>query len=207
MSFATRLNLSSPSRLFTSFMSILWFIASFTAGIAYASYFEWALHKYVMHRPVPGFTYPFKTHAVVHHQIFRADHSYHLSREEDKVTIPMAWWNGPALVLLGSLPFALVAWIAGQGGIYLGAATALLAYYAAYERIHWCMHLPKNRRVEFSKIFRLLNGHHLLHHRYHQKNFNVVLPLADLCFGTLLLRSKIKFPQAQGPSVPDVQPR
>jgi hypothetical protein len=34
----------------------------------------------------------------------------------------------------------------------------------------------------------------------------VVLPLADLCCGTLLLRSKIAFAQVRGPSVPDVQP-
>ncbi len=39
------------------------------------------------------------------------------------------------------------------------------------------------------------------------KNFNVVLPLADLCLGTLLLRSKVAFAQAQGPSVPNVQPK
>jgi hypothetical protein len=39
------------------------------------------------------------------------------------------------------------------------------------------------------------------------KNFNVVLPLADLCLRTLLLRSKIAFAQAQGPFVPDVQPK
>jgi hypothetical protein len=34
----------------------------------------------------------------------------------------------------------------------------------------------------------------------------VVLPLADLCLGTLLLRAKLHFAQATGPSVPDVQP-
>jgi sterol desaturase/sphingolipid hydroxylase (fatty acid hydroxylase superfamily) len=61
--------------------------------------------------------------------------------------------------------------------------------------------------VERSGIFFRLNGHHLLHHRYMGKNFNVVLPLADLCLRTLLLRSKIAFAQAQGPSVPDVQPK
>ena len=62
-------------------------------------------------------------------------------------------------------------------------------------------------RVERSGIFFRLNGHHLLHHRYLHKNVNVVLPLADLCLGTLLLRSRVRFRQAQGPSVPDVQPR
>jgi hypothetical protein len=38
------------------------------------------------------------------------------------------------------------------------------------------------------------------------KNFNVVLPLADLLLGTLMTRSKIAFAQAQGPAVPNVQP-
>jgi hypothetical protein len=33
-----------------------------------------------------------------------------------------------------------------------------------------------------------------------------VLPLADFCLGTLLVRSKIRFPQVVGPSVPDLQP-
>ena len=68
------------------------------------------------------------------------------------------------------------------------------------------MHLPKKRHIERSGIFFRLNGHHLLHHRYMHKNFNVVLPLADLCLGTLLLRSKIHFAQARGAAVPDVQP-
>jgi sterol desaturase/sphingolipid hydroxylase (fatty acid hydroxylase superfamily) len=69
------------------------------------------------------------------------------------------------------------------------------------------MHLPKKRHVERSGIFYLLNGHHLLHHRYMHRNFNVVLPLADLLLGTMRLRSKIAFPQPQGPAVPNVQPK
>jgi sterol desaturase/sphingolipid hydroxylase (fatty acid hydroxylase superfamily) len=76
----------------------------------------------------------------------------------------------------------------------------------AYEYMHWCMHIPRKRMVERSGIFFRLNGHHLLHHRYMNRNFNVVLPLADLCLGTLLLRSKVQFAQVRGESVPDVQP-
>jgi hypothetical protein len=185
----------------------IWFLAAFAATCVYASFFEWLLHKYIMHRPLLGFKYPFKAHAVVHHQIFRSDHTYHLHNESDKETIPMAWWNGPALVLLACLPFAGLAYMMGQSGIAIGSVVAMGSYYGLYERIHWCMHLPKARRVEKSWLFRRLNGHHLLHHRYMHKNFNVVLPLADMCLGTLLLRSKIKFAQALGPAVPDVQPR
>ena len=38
------------------------------------------------------------------------------------------------------------------------------------------------------------------------KNFNVVLPLADLLFGTFIPRSKVAFAQARGSAVPNVQP-
>ena len=184
-----------------------WTAVGFVITVVYASLFEWALHRYVMHRPLGKFTYPFKSHALVHHRIFKSDHTYHLIHEQDKWTIPMAWWNGPVLIAVGLTPFLLAALLSGQWGILCGAVLACSAYYGAYEYMHWCMHLPRKRNIERSGIFFRLNGHHLLHHRYMGKNFNVVLPLADLCFGTLLLRSKIQFKQAEGPSVPDVQPR
>ncbi|MFK7851787.1 MAG: sterol desaturase family protein [Akkermansiaceae bacterium] len=186
---------------------LLWAGVAFVANIAAASFFEWLLHKYVMHRPLGNFRYAFQAHAVVHHKTFKADESYHLSNEKDKETIPMAWWNGPILILIFSIPCAIISWITGQWGIHLGAILAFGTYYGVYEYIHWCMHLPKARRVEKPWWFRRLNGHHLLHHRQMHKNFNVVLPLADLCLGTLVIRSKTRFKQATGPSVPCVQPR
>jgi len=160
-----------------------------------------------MHQPLGKFTYPYQRHTLIHHRIFKADHTYHLINEEDKWTIPMAWWNGPALIALTLLPFLLASLLARHWGILSGAAVAISSYYGAYEYMHWCMHLPRKRNLERSGLFFRLNGHHLLHHRYMRKNFNVVLPLADLCLGTLLLRSKAHFKQARGPSVPDVQPR
>jgi len=160
-----------------------------------------------MHRPLSGFRYPYERHALVHHRVFRADHTYHLINARDAKTIPMAWWNGPLLILLGIQPFVLASWLSGTWAILTGAAPVCALYYAAYEYMHWCMHLPKRRPVERSGIFFRLNGHHLLHHRYQNKNFNVVFPLADLFLGTLLLRSRVQFAQARGPSVPDVQPR
>ncbi len=181
-----------------------------TGGVAMvisASFFEWALHRYIMHRPAGRLTYPFERHALVHHRIFKADHTYHLINEQDKETIPMAWWNGPVLVTVSQIPFAGASWLLGHWGILAGSALMCSAYYGAYEYIHWCMHLPRTRNVERTGIFFRLNGHHLLHHRYMHRNFNVVLPLADLCLGTLLVRSKINFKQAEGPAVPNVQPK
>src|SRR5262245_26140118 len=186
---------------------IFWLATGFLIATIYASFFEWILHKYFMHRPLGKLTYPFERHTLVHHRIFRADPSYHLMHEADKHTIPMAWWNGPVLIAIGIIPFLVAARLTGQWALVAGAIPACIGYYAAYEYAHWCMHLPRRRYVERSGIFFRLNGHHLLHHRYMHKNFNVVLPLADLCLGTLLLRSKVHFKQAIGPSVPNVQPK
>jgi sterol desaturase/sphingolipid hydroxylase (fatty acid hydroxylase superfamily) len=98
------------------------------------------------------------------------------------------------------------AWVTGGLGLLCGSTVAACGYYVAYEYLHWCMHVPRKRAVERTGFFFRLNGHHLLHHRYMNRNLNVVLPLADFCFGTLLLRSKVRFAQATGPSIPDVQP-
>ena len=183
----------------------LWCLVGFAGTVVFGSFFEWTLHRFVLHRPLRFFRYPFDTHAMVHHKIFRADHTYHVQYKTDQAKIPMAWWNGPVLILAGCLPFtamaALTSWC-----LLLGAFVAACTYYATYEYLHWCMHKPKHRVVERSGIFFLLNGHHLLHNRYMNKNFNVVLPLADLCLGTLIVRSKVCFAQARGEGLPDVQP-
>ena len=189
-------------------------IATLAVGILYASVFEWTLHKYLMHRPLGNFRYPFEAHTLTHHRLFKADHSYHLQEGVERRKIRMAWWNGSVLVLMVTTPFAFVALLL-RGIIGLYEAGAVLAtgfsvaacYYLAYEYLHWCMHLPRKRNVERTGLFFRLNGHHILHHRYMNKNFNVVFPLADLCFGTLLTRSKVVFKQVTGKMVPDLQPK
>jgi hypothetical protein len=186
---------------------LFWSALGFILGACFASFFEWVLHRYLMHKPAGPFRYPFERHTLIHHQIFKADHTYHLHKEEHKHTIPMAWWNGPVLIGICQLPFIIAAIASEKWGLLCGAAISCTIYYGAYEYMHWCMHLPKKRHVEQSWIFYRLNGHHLLHHRYMHKNFNVVMPLADLLLGTLMLRSKVKFKQAEGPAVPNVQPR
>jgi hypothetical protein len=185
---------------------LFWLALGFILGIVFDSFFEWVLHRFVMHKKIGRFDYPFRAHALVHHRIFKADQSYHLINPADRETVPMAWWNGPVLIALCQIPFIVIAFFIGGVALVCGSLLAVSLYYGAYEYMHWCMHVPRKRNLERSGIFFRLNGHHLLHHRYMNKNFNVVLPLADLCLGTLLLRSKVGFAQATGPSVPNVQP-
>ena len=102
---------------------------------------------------------------------------------------------------------AIYAFFFWAAALLCGSTLACVLYYAAYEYMHWCIHMPRRRNLECSGIFFRLNGHHLLYHRYMQKNFNVVLPLADFCFRTLLSRSPVALAKARGPAVPNVQPR
>jgi sterol desaturase/sphingolipid hydroxylase (fatty acid hydroxylase superfamily) len=188
-------------------MFLHWTTLGFILGVVFASFFEWLLHRFLMHRPIGSFRYPYERHALIHHRVFKADHTYHLVHEHDRETIPMAWWNGPALIALCEIPFIVFAGFTGLWGLASGTLLAFIGYYACYEYLHWCMHLPRQRHFERSRIFFRLNGHHLLHHRYMYKNFNVVLPMADLCLGTLIPRSKLHFKQAEAPCIPNVQPR
>jgi len=160
-----------------------------------------------MHKPLGAFRYPFESHAIVHHTVFKADHTYLLINEKDRHIVTMAWWNGPVLVSMCILPFVILSFIFQKWGLVAGSMVSCTAYYVAYEYMHYCMHVPRKRNLERSGIFFRLNGHHLLHHRFMHKNFNVVLPIVDLLFGTLLVRSPIQFKQAEGPALPNVQPR
>lgn len=201
--------------LFNIVLIALICISVIVVHTCFLSFFEWYLHKNIMHKPLGNFDYAFKAHAVVHHQTFKADPSYHLDpqRPHEARTIPMAWWNGPVLIIITLIPATLVCVLIQSftpafvwKTIAITCALTSIVYYSMYEYIHWCMHLPKHRRIEFSWLFRKLNGHHLLHHRYMQNNLNVVLPLADYCLGTLLLRAKTPFMQPTGYAVPNVQP-
>lgn len=187
-------------------MTIL--LISFLIAFVYGSFCEWVLHKFVMHKPLGKFTYPYTAHTKTHHRQFRANEAYHLidSEKQSKGKIPMAWWNFLVFIAVFPLPFVIPAVLWENWLIWFGAFLAVGCYYVIYEYIHWCFHLPKERRVEMCWLFRRLNGHHLLHHRYMGKNFNVVFPLADLCLGTLILRSKTPFTQPKHPAVPNVQP-
>jgi sterol desaturase/sphingolipid hydroxylase (fatty acid hydroxylase superfamily) len=70
---------------------------------------------------------------------------------------------------------------------------ALGVYYSLYEYLHFCMHVPRERRLETTAWFRWLDAHHHMHHKRHLNNLNVVLPLADLVLGTLI-RARDRIP-------------
>jgi hypothetical protein len=146
--------------------------------------------------------FPFTRHHIIHHGIFAGDHTYHagptqdpvtrsenLNTELEKWTIPMAWWQGFALVAIASSPWWIVIWIVPGSNLFTilfgaGITVGLGIYFAIYEYFHWCMHDPQDRWFERTSIYQFMDYHHLNHHKHMGRNFNVVLPIADLLFRT-----------------------
>lgn len=157
--------------------------AAFFCFFVYASFFEWTLHRYLMHQP--RWQYPFRAHALVHHGLFRTGSEYFLSDSSHFRKVRFAWWNAP---LIFALHLPAILWIERwlESNILWGALLALVLYYFLYEYLHFCMHVPKRRRLERMAWFRWLDSHHHMHHKRHFSNLNVVLPLADLALGTLI---------------------
>lgn len=176
-------------------LNTLIFLSGALLAVFYAPIMEWLLHYHVMHKKVQFFgfvfDYAYKAHALVHHGLFRADDSYYAEnhdpevREANEKKIPMAWWNCLVLVPLASSPFLVLMYFSFTW-CFVGIFTGIAAYYAAYEYFHLCMHKKKDRWFKATFAYRWLAMHHYIHHKKHFKNLNVIFPLADLLFGTLV---------------------
>ncbi len=156
---------------------------AFVVFFLYGSFFEWTLHKYFLHQP--RWSYSFRAHALVHHGLFRTGTDYFLSDKKYLRKVRFAWWNAPLIIGL-HLPAILWLQYLIETDILLGGTAAITLYYGLYEYLHYCMHIPKGRRLENWTWFRWLDAHHHMHHKRHFNNLNVVLPLADVVFGSLI---------------------
>lgn len=175
-------------------------------AIVQASFFEWAFHRYWLHRPwMPEDC--FRSHTMVHHQLCKYEDTFHVVEEEQEEALHFQWWGGPVLVLINMIPWALPAWGLSVAGVALPYVAFLVAfgvtvglYYVGYEGFHYLMHKPSIPAIENSRFFRFLKKHHALHHVYMDKNLNVLLPLADFCLGSLVLVAPRAVPKVTGPN-------
>lgn len=152
----------------------------------YANLVEYAGHRWVMHRPIPGLSAIFERHAGQHHRFFTDRHMALEGWQDCRVVlfpaVLMVFFFGafavPAAVLLSWLASANVAW--------LFVATAL-GYYLNYELLHLAYHLPDDSPVVGLPFLKRLRR---LHHRHHDtslmthRNFNITYPIGDWLFRT-----------------------
>lgn len=160
------------------------------AGIIYGSFFEWTLHRNIMHRKT-WISYPFELHAMLHHRLFRHDETFHALNEEMKQHVRFVP-RDYILLLLVNTPVFLAVELILRVPVLIGGWVACLLYLIAFDTLHWSFHVPKERFFEKWGWHRWIKQHHLLHHRYQNRNLNVVLPLADFVFRTRI--SKFRKP-------------
>ncbi len=160
-----------------------WELGAFFVYFCSTSYFEWILHRYVFHTPKYVYSM-FRKHTLVHHQVYNGSDTYQ-THEEHPDHVPMNWWALPAMIA-GHLPvFWFFQWLTGIPSLW-GGVFGLSAYFIIYESFHWAMHVPRAAKfLSRFRVFRFLDTHHHVHHKYMLSNLNVILPLADLTLGTL----------------------
>lgn len=163
--------------------TFLWELGAFAVYFVYGSYFEWFFHRFLFHSPKLVYR-TFKAHTLVHHQIYKADHTYY-THDEHPEKVAMDWWALLAMIAFHLPFFWLIQKVTGIPSLWGGVA-AVAVYYGLYESLHWVMHVPAAcsflRRF---RVFRFLEEHHRIHHKYMLSNLNVILPLADYTLGTL----------------------
>lgn len=162
-----------------------WSIVPLTVVIA--SFVEYWAHRVAMHRPLPGLRAVYERHSRRHHRFFVVDAMQFGSTDDyHAVLFPpvlLLFFAAIALVL-----GALVALVTGTEAGALFAATAL-AYYLGYEVLHFAYHMFGHPACPTWRWLGYLARHHRRHHeprRMREGNFNLVLPLFDLAFGTML---------------------
>ena len=64
--------------------------------------------------------------------------------------------------------------------------SALILYYFLYEYLPLLHAYSQTTLARNDRLFRWFDSHHHMHHKRHFNNLNVVLPLADIVFGTLI---------------------
>ncbi len=179
-------------------------LAGCLLAVIQSSFFEWAFHRYWLHRPwMPKDC--FTTHTLIHHQLCKFDDTFHVVEEEQEEALHFQWWGGPVLVSMNIIPWVLLAWALAARGLvapyvaYLVSfSVAAFAYYIGYESLHYFMHKPRVKFIERSRWFQFLKRHHRIHHVHMNRNLNVLVPLADLVLGTLV--TKMPEPTATPPS-------
>lgn len=151
-----------------------------------ANWFEWRVHKHVLHRRRWPTQFIYDRHTPMHHMVYVEDDMQLRSWTEMRLVLMPAF--GVALIVVLTTPFALaVAWLWSANAGWLFLVTASL-YMVSYEVCHLAYHLPASSFIGRMRVVRVLREHHARHHdpRLMQRyNFNVTVPLWDWILGTM----------------------
>jgi hypothetical protein len=122
------------------------------------NFFEWWLHRYIMHRPskVPLFRAVYSRHTLMHHQFFTDTEMRFAGQHDFRVT-------------------------------FFPPITTTTSMYLIYEFMHFCCHIDENWFVRNAPFINTIRRHHTAHHNQNimmERNMNLTFPVMDWLFGT-----------------------
>lgn len=159
------------------------------AVVLVANFFEWRVHKVVLHRRFWPFEVIYDQHTPMHHMVYvEEDMALRSVQEFRLILIPAAGVLG---IVMTAAPLAAgvsYLWSAAAGWLFLLTTSVFMV---SYEVLHLGYHAPEDSFIGRLRIMRTLRAHHARHHdpRLMQRyNFNVTLPLFDWIMGTMAPR-------------------
>jgi hypothetical protein len=153
----------------------------------FTNLFEWAIHRYIMHRPVniKGLRAIYERHMLNHHQFFTDDEMRFRDHRDWRVTVfpPYAL---VVFILMSIPPAAILGTLFGSnvGWLVMCVTTGM---YLIYEFMHFCCHVEESRFVRYCPFVNTLRRHHTAHHNPRlmmEVNMNLTFPITDWLFGT-----------------------
>jgi hypothetical protein len=157
--------------------------------VAFGNFFEWLVHKDVLHKRRWPMEIIYDRHTPMHHMVYvEEDMALRSVKELRLILIPA---TGVLGIVMAAAPAAFVVahfWSAAAGWLFLLSASLFMV---SYEVLHLCYHAPKESFIGRRRIIAALRAHHARHHdpRLMQRyNFNVTVPIFDWILGTMAPR-------------------
>ena len=155
----------------------------------FANLFEWWIHRFVMHRPIKGFSNFFMAiytrHTLAHHQFF-TDHEPTVDSTRDFRIVFFPPYALVTFILIAVPPTAMLIFSGLPNMGWILMATSVFIY-LNYEFFHYCCHVKDDRLIKRIPFINTIRRHHIAHHDVHlmmETNFNLTYPFADWLFRT-----------------------
>ena len=153
----------------------------------FANFFEWWIHRYVMHRPSnsPVFRAIYSRHTMMHHQFFTEQEMRFADHYDWRVT----FFPPYALVVFTfmSIPPAIIAGLVISPNVGWLVISTTTSMYLIYEFMHFCCHVDENAFVRLAPFINTIRRHHTAHHNQSimmERNMNLTFPVMDCLMGT-----------------------
>jgi hypothetical protein len=166
-----------PGLLLLHYLPFSWqrWLLGFTIGLIWANAFEYAYHRWLLHRPRSSFG---KGHLEHHVNVGTPEEPEHVSLGKSPPHIAILFASNGVIVVLVDLLLHL--------GVASGIFVGWTIYLITAEEIHWRIHMDE----WLPPGLRFARAYHMGYHHIANVRYNVFLPLFDLLFGNTELPNR-----------------